>query len=255
MGINNLHEGGKFSPTGPWALQLGVLTYVRNPGLVFTDPNLLEDATLDPAELDRRFEAELEHLFPTLDANDRLAISRQYPLMNGSDATSTFERISLIYGDAFLVCPVRRNDKCRHSISVPHDLVLLQGYWTAEAFGSSAWKGIFAYGSSTHGIDAEWYLGMIWNGRHSESALNSFTGSFEGFVQTYDPNNNPATLINPYWPTYETQGEMYFKTAEFDTASQAIPRIVETSSQVALGVTQLDRCAFWRSEVGSRAGL
>lgn len=125
----------------------------------------------------------------------------------------------------------------------------------AEAFGRSGWKGIFNYGDATHGIDTAWYQGPIWNGQHSVSALTSFAGSFEGYALTYNPNNNPATDLNPFWPTFDSHHQMYFNTTTRNTLSEADPRIVRSSCIMSMSKAQKERCDFWRSEISVHAGL
>lgn len=89
----------------------------------------------------------------------------------------------------------------------------------------------------------------------SVSATTSFAGSFEGFVQTFDPNNNPATGINPPWPPFNTGEQLLFNTTTRDTQSEADPSIVDTASIRVYGSTQTAKCDFWRGSISVHAGL
>lgn len=97
---------------------------------------------------------------------------------------------------------------------------------------ANGWKGTFNYGNAYHADDAAWYDGPIWNERHSVSALTSFIGGFEGFILAHDPNKNPATKINPYWPTFDTYQQMFFNTTTRSTDSAAAPHILDFAPQL-----------------------
>ena len=96
---------------------------------------------------------------------------------------------------------------------------------------------------------------MIWNGKHSVSAETSFAGSFEGFIQSYDPNNNPATDVNPHWSTFDSGEQLLFNTTSRNTLSEADPSIVQTSDIKVYGTTQTAKCDFWRGSISVNAGL
>ncbi|GAA5875393.1 hypothetical protein JCM3774_002974 [Rhodotorula dairenensis] len=206
----------------------------QDEGYIFTDPSIRNDTTTDATQLGTQFNQVLAGLFPLFTAAEIQSVAAQYPISDAPVTGNTFSRISNIIADSTFVCPT---------------------YWTAEAFGSSAWKGIFDYGAATHGSDVGWYQGMIWNGKHSVSAETSFAGSFEGFIQTYDPNNNPATDINPHWSTFDSGEQLLFNTTTRDTLSQADPSIVDTASIKVYGSTQTAKCDFWRGNISVHAGL
>ncbi|GAA5990724.1 hypothetical protein JCM10908_003209 [Rhodotorula pacifica] len=206
----------------------------QDEGYIFTDPSIINDTTTDANQLGNQFNQILSGLFPLFTPAEIQSVAAQYPISDAPSKGNTFNRISNIIADSTFVCPT---------------------YWTAEAFGSSAWKGIFDYGAATHGSDVAWYQGPIWTRNHSVSAENSFAGSFEGFIQTYDPNNNPATKINPSWPTYDSGEQVLFNTTTRSLLSEADPSIVQTSSISVYGTTQTTKCDFWRGSISVNAGL
>ncbi len=70
--------------------------------------------------------------------------------------------------DSTFVCPtVRRESKLRcgpftfTNARWPGPLQ----YWTAQAFGDKAYKGLFAYGTAFHGSDTGYYLNKILEGQ------------------------------------------------------------------------------------------
>ncbi|TKA53421.1 hypothetical protein B0A53_04407 [Rhodotorula sp. CCFEE 5036] len=200
-----------------------------------TDPTLLGDNTTDATQLAKQFDAALASYYPYLTSAERQLVAQQYPIEDAPEAgNNTFQRIEQVIGDSTFICPT---------------------YWTAEAFGANGWKGTFNYGNAYHADDAAWYDGPIWNGPHSVSALTSFIGGFEGFIQSYDPNNNPATKINPYWPTFDTYQQMFFNTTTRSTDSAAAPHIIDSTSLRNFGTSQLARCDFWRGNISVNAGL
>ncbi|KWU41571.1 cephalosporin esterase precursor [Rhodotorula sp. JG-1b] len=200
-----------------------------------TDPTLLGDNTTDAIQLAEQFDAALASYYPYLTSAERQLVAQQYPIEDAPEAgNNTFQRIEQVIGDSTFICPT---------------------YWTAEAFGANGWKGTFNYGNAYHADDAAWYDGPIWNGPHSVSALTSFIGGFEGFILAHDPNKNPATKINPYWPTFDTYQQIFFNTTTRSTDSAAAPHIVDSTSLRNFGTSQLAKCDFWRGKISVNAGL
>ncbi|GAA6026032.1 hypothetical protein JCM8202_002530 [Rhodotorula sphaerocarpa] len=204
-------------------------------GFIFVDPALLDESTTDEDELSRQFDSLLASLFPLLTASERESVAEQYPITEGSATGNTFDRIKNVIADATLICPT---------------------YWFTEAFGSDGWKGIFAYGNAYHHEDVGYYQGPIWDGERSVSSVVSFTGALEGFVRTWDPNQNPAAPdLNPHWPTFDARKELLFNTTTGDSAAEADPKVIEASSIKVYGTSQTEKCDFWRGSISVNAGL
>ncbi|GAA5993170.1 hypothetical protein JCM10908_001322 [Rhodotorula pacifica] len=204
-----------------------------------TDPTLLGDNTTDATQLAKQFDAALASYYPYLTPAERQLVAQQYPIADAPESgNNTFQRIEQVIGDSTFICPT---------------------YWAVEAFGANGWKGTFNYGEAHHADDAAWYDGPIWApgiyGPHSVSALTSFIGGFEGFIQTYDPNNNPATKINPPWPTFDSYQQMFFNTTTRNTGSAAAPHVIDSTSLRNFGTSQLAKCDFWRGNISVNAGL
>lgn len=84
----------------------------------------------------------------------------------------------------------------------------------------------------------------------------SFTGALEGFVRTWDPNQNPAAPdLNPHWPTFDARKELLFNTTTGDSAAEADPKVIEASSIKVYGTSQTEKCDFWRGSISVNAGL
>lgn len=221
--------------------------------------SIKNDTTTDKTQLSQQFNTILSGLFPLFTQAQIEKVAQEYPISDAPTKGNTFDRIKNIIADSTFVCPVSLGPLPSFSrtgrLTRARYLFPPQTYWTAEAFKSNAWKGIFDYGPATHGSDVAWYQGMIWNGQHSVTAENSFAGSFEGFIQTYNPNNNPATNINPHWPPFTTGEELLFNQTARSTLSKADPSIVKESSIMVYGTTQKAKCDFWRGSISVNAGL
>ena len=220
------------------------------------------DNTTNATQLAKQFDAALASYYPYLTPAERQLVAQQYPIGDAPEAgNNTFQRIEQVIGDSTFICPVRppflfsSDEESRMHVADISSARALQTYWTAEAFGANGWKGTFNYGNAYHADDAAWYDGPIWNEPHSVSALTSFIGGFEGFIQSGDPNKNPATKINPYWPTFDTYQQMLFNTTTRSTDSAAAPHIIDSTSLRNFGTSQLAKCDFWRGNISVNAGL
>ncbi|PRQ70093.1 cephalosporin esterase precursor [Rhodotorula toruloides] len=204
-------------------------------GFIFTDATIQNDTISDQSQRVSQFDRLLAGLFPYITSEERQAVAKQYPISDAPSKGNTFSRISAVIADSTFVCPT---------------------YWTAEAFGSSAHKGLFDYAPAHHATDNSYYIGSIWNGKKSVSSVQSFDGALGGFIETFNPNNNAANkTINPYWPTFDSGKQLLFNTTTRDTLSPADPRIVETSSLTDFGTSQKTKCDFWRGSISVNAGL
>ncbi|GAA5853878.1 hypothetical protein JCM9279_005753 [Rhodotorula babjevae] len=207
-----------------------------NEGFIFTDPTLMNATTTGEA-LAAQFDSTLAGLFPLLTVEERESVAQQYPSSDAPPSKgNTFTRISSIIADSTFVCPT---------------------YWSVEAFGSSSYKSLFAYGPATHAFDLGYYLDALWTGTKSVSSIQSFTGAIGGFIRNFNPNDNPAnSTINPSWPTYDSGEEMLFNlTMPMNLLSAADPRIIKTSSLNDFSTNQKEKCDFWRGSISRNAGL
>lgn len=129
-------------------------------------------------------------------------------------------------------------------------------YWATSAFGSSAYKGTFDYGPATHAFDVQYYVGPITAGQNSFSSIQSFAGALAGYMLSADPNENPMNAtVNPHWPTFDSNQELFFNTTARDTSSPANPTVVSTAGLSESGASQVNKCDFWRGSISVNAGL
>ncbi|QRV79184.1 carbohydrate esterase family 10 protein [Ceratobasidium sp. AG-Ba] len=172
-------------------------------------------------------ESYLETTFPSLNEQNRTAISNTYKVFSSSSATTQakiFANQVGIYGEGEFVCP---------------------SLWLAEAFPNNGYQGLFAAPPSYHTED----LGVYFPGSQAmppaqpftESLTQSFMGALISFILTGSPNNNPLNkTINPYWDTYDsnsTQGMTFNVTSD----GAADPKFEVVNDGV------LNRCKLWRS--------
>lgn len=235
-------------------------------GFGFTDPTLLNSETTDKSALASQFDSVLAGLFPLLTTEQRKSVADQYPISEAPTSPSgtnniTFDRISTVIAESTFVCVLTFPSLLflSHLLTPARSLTndSCPTYWSAEAFGSSAHKGIFNYGPATHAFDTSYYIGRVWDGKKSVSSVQSFTGALGGFVKAFDPNKNPASSsVNPFWPTFDTGKQLMFDTeVDENTLSPADPEVVKTSSLTSYGTSQRAKCDFWRGSISKNAGL